>query len=278
MVYKSKFFKHKKLPFIESRFVKNSSYLYNEHFHTTLSIGAVEDGQVAYTHQKDKYILKPNFLAVINPNKIHSCNPIYNESRTYHMIYIDKDWCKELQKSIFTNTQSFIEVSKVNIENKELFQKYLKLNYTLLDQESSFLEKEELLQEFLTELFQKYCNCQKTKKKEFSNIEQKVELAKNFIKNNYLENITIGEISKYVELSEFYFIKQFKAHTFLSPHQYMLNCKIDMAKNFLFDGMDIVEVALSLGFSDQSHFNRVFKKFVAATPNEYKKSIITQSQ
>ena len=66
------------------------------------------------------------------------------------------------------------------------------------------------------------------------------------------------------------FIKIFKKQFHISPHKYLLNCKINKAKELLSQGMDTIEVAYTVGFYDQSHFANVFKRYVAATPNEYK--------
>ena len=272
-LYKSIFFKNDKLPFVESRYVVDSDYNYDEHFHETLSIGAIEEGRVEYIHQNDKFVLKPNELSIINPNIMHSCNPTEDEARTYHMIYLDTVWCKGLQEMIFENVDCYIPIDKVQIKDKVLFDKYIKLNYLLLDNSIFYLEKEEKLQEYFIELFTKYCKIKEKKVLHIKNKESKIEKAKLYIENNCLNNLIIKDISDYVELSEFHFIKLFKQQLHISPHKYLLNCKINRAKVLLSKGMNTIDVAYEVGFYDQSHFSKVFKRYVAATPNEYKNNV-----
>ncbi len=274
-ITKSIFFKDENLPFVEARFVIDSDYHYNEHFHETLSIGAIEKGQTQYKHQDKVYMLEPNQLAVINPYEVHSCNPQKDQSRTYHMTYLDKDWCKEIQINLFGHIDNFILVSKVEIHDKFLFDKYIKLNKLLLDKSAFYLEKEEKLQIFLIELFKKYCDKDFQFKKLETNRTKIVKKAKEYIQKNIKNNISLKDISDELNISSFHLIKIFKTQIYITPHMFLLNEKISEAKKLITNKVNISEVAYDLGFSDQSHFNRVFKKIVATTPNQYKKSIFS---
>jgi len=259
-LYKSLFFKDEKLPYLEVRFVSKSNYPYNKHFHDTFSIGTVEEGDVSIIYKNKNHKIQANTLVVINPMVVHACNPIDNQSRTYHMIYLDTQWCKGLQMSLFGNLDSFVEISQVTFEDKLLYKKFIKLSYTLLDPFIFYLEKEEKLQVFLIELFKKYCKIDTIKK------------AQLYIKENLKDNLTVKQISDYLGISEFYFIKLFKQVTDLTPHAFLLNEKINFAKDLLLENMDLSHIAYELGFVDQSHFNKIFKKLVGATPKEYREN------
>lgn len=274
--YKSLFFKNDKLPFVESRLMVNSKYQYEKHFHTTLSIGAIEEGEVNYLHKTDNYTLKPKQLCLIEPNIIHCCNPTKNSSRTYHMLYIDTNWCKQLQSKVFQEVNSYLSVQKIQIDDEDLYEKYLQLNYSLLDENIFYLQKEELLEEFFIELFTTYCtkNSKKTIKYTTSKIEEKLIKAKDFIEKNCKENLTLDEISEATSLSKFYLVRVFKEHLHTTPYKYLLNCKINLAKELLSKDFESKEVCYEVGFFDQSHFSKVFKKYVAVSPNEYKNNTI----
>ncbi len=270
--YKYKFFKSRHLPYLEARFVKDSSNHYHKHFHNTLSIGAIEEGKVSFAHLQENRMLYPDELVVINPNIVHSCNPVENESRTYHMIYLDTIWCQKLQESLFRELNSYIPVSEFILKDKNLYTKFINLNYKLLDSDIFYLEKEELLQNFMVELFGQYCD--KTIHSCIDKENINIKLAKEYIEENINSNPTVKEISKYLNISEFHFFKLFKQAFHISPHAYLLNQKICRAKELLANQEEIAQVAYELGFADQSHFSRVFKSYVATTPNEYKKSFL----
>lgn len=101
-----------------------------------------------------------------------------------------------------------------------------------------------------------------------------VDDVKVFIQQNVGENITIKGICEALELSEAHFTRVFKNKTKMTPYSYVQSEKIKKAKELLKGNHEISEVALMLGFSDQSHFHRIFKKYVFITPNEYKNFFI----
>lgn len=97
-----------------------------------------------------------------------------------------------------------------------------------------------------------------------------VDDAKFFIYKNVCENIKIQDVCSYLDVSEAYFIRLFKKVTNTTPHSFIMNVKALKAKELLKKGVEISQVAQLVGFSDQSHLNRVFKKHFSTTPCEYK--------
>lgn len=73
-------------------------------------------------------------------------------------------------------------------------------------------------------------------------------------------------------MSEIYFRAIFTESAGISPHHYLIDCRIKNAKKLLWDtNISIVEVAEKSGFSCQQYLNKVFKRETGMTPNEYRK-------
>lgn len=269
---KTIFFKDDILPFVEARFSTNSATSYKEHFHKTLSIGAILQGEVSYIYNNQTQTLKQNELALINPFINHSCNPINKSPRSYHMLYVDTDYAKELQKEIFKNVENFIPLKPIKIYDKTIFENFINLNRLLIQKNISYIQKEVFLWEFLTKIFTKYCN-QKSTHTPISKSDEIVQKAKFYMEKNIDKNLTIDEIARYVKLSKFYFLKLFKASANTTPHTFLLNLKIHKARNILKNSNSIASIANELGFFDQSHFTKVFKAYTALTPLEYQQSL-----
>ena len=97
--------------------------------------------------------------------------------------------------------------------------------------------------------------------------------AKKFIESNFQKPITLGDISKNVHLSEIYFRSVFTESVGISPHQYLINCRVDNAKKLLWNNdITMSDVAEKSGFGCQQYLNKVFKKETGMTPNEYRKT------
>jgi AraC-like DNA-binding protein len=94
--------------------------------------------------------------------------------------------------------------------------------------------------------------------------------AAEFIRQNCTRAVRLEEICAAASLSPSHLIRAFKEAHGLTPHAYQLNCRIEFCRAQLRAGHSIAAVALAAGFSDQAHFQRSFKKLVAATPGQYR--------
>lgn len=86
------------------------------------------------------------------------------------------------------------------------------------------------------------------------------------------ENVTIAELAAQAQLSPWHFARQFKQATGLPPHRWQLALRIDRARDLLRQqpSRSIAEIASQLGFADESHFRRHFKRRVGITPSDYR--------
>jgi AraC family transcriptional regulator len=85
---------------------------------------------------------------------------------------------------------------------------------------------------------------------------------------------TLAQMSADVRLNPYHFARQFKAATGLPPLQYVILRRVERAKQLLQSktGLSLAKVALRAGFSDQSQFSHHFKRLVAVTPGEFRRS------
>jgi AraC-like DNA-binding protein len=93
-----------------------------------------------------------------------------------------------------------------------------------------------------------------------------------YLSENYAERIRIGELAAKAGLSEFHFQRRFNAVLGITPHRYQLMLRIFHAKLVLRRGVSIGDVAMSLGFADQSHLHRYFRRIVGVTPGQYQRT------
>jgi len=87
------------------------------------------------------------------------------------------------------------------------------------------------------------------------------------------EKIKAEQISKHFGISETYLGRYFKKHTSETMQQYITNYKLRLIENRLIhSNMRIIEIADELGFSDESHLIKIFKKHKGVNPSSYRKS------
>ncbi len=110
--------------------------------------------------------------------------------------------------------------------------------------------------------------------KEFqlSQINKPIRDAKLYIGQNYGEKVTLENIADYVNLNAVYFSVLFKKETGLNFSSYLLNVRMNAAKEFLRTGNDtIAAIAEKVGYKDAKHFSQVFSKAVGIKPAMYRK-------
>lgn len=88
-----------------------------------------------------------------------------------------------------------------------------------------------------------------------------------YIHDNLGQQLTLTELAFIANMSSYHFSRTFKQATGMAPHQYVLYTRIERAKGLLLQGkLSVAEVATRVGFFDQSHFTRYFKRIVGVTP------------
>jgi AraC family transcriptional regulator len=92
-----------------------------------------------------------------------------------------------------------------------------------------------------------------------------------YIRANIGEDIKLGALAESAGMSAHYFSELFKQSTGLSPHHYVLRQRVGLAKEHLRNPkVSIIEASVLAGFSDQSHFTKVFHRVVGVTPKEFR--------
>ena len=103
-------------------------------------------------------------------------------------------------------------------------------------------------------------------------LKEVIQAAINYIDTNYERDISLKDISKYVFLSPSYFAKAFKDVTGKSPINFLIQVRLNRAKELLSETQQkVYEIAIGVGFSNQQRFNEIFKKYTGITPLQYRK-------
>jgi len=100
-----------------------------------------------------------------------------------------------------------------------------------------------------------------------------IKRAKKLLQKNYTKPITLDTISQQLNVSSFYFCKQFKKYVGMNFTEYVARLRIESAKKLLQNPhIHVNEIAFETGFNSLPHFNRSFKRITGTTPTELRKS------
>ncbi len=105
-------------------------------------------------------------------------------------------------------------------------------------------------------------------------VAKELDVIKREILGNPELELSIDQMSKKVNVSSYHVIRKFSGENGLTPHKFQMQCRIRKAQKLLRQGYRVVDVAHMVGFCDQSHLDRVFKKQVGITPEQFINSAI----
>lgn len=95
--------------------------------------------------------------------------------------------------------------------------------------------------------------------------------AQQYIRQNFSKELSLEDVSRYVDISPYYFSKLFKEETGQTYVEYLTGLRIEQAKKMLGNpSASIKEICVGVGYSDPNYFSRIFKKVTGQTPTEYR--------
>jgi AraC family transcriptional regulator len=94
------------------------------------------------------------------------------------------------------------------------------------------------------------------------------------IEDNIEADLTLDSLAEESGYSRAHFLRMFRAATGVTPHQYVLDLRLNRAQDCLRKkNVSMIDVALSCGFSSQSHMTSVFRQRLEMTPGEFRRSV-----
>lgn len=254
--------KSKVLPFVEMRKAKKSNACYQAHSHDEFSFGVIDTGTANYINMNRNNTINAGDTVTINPGDTHSCNPS-SEDWSYRMLFVDTDWIGQVQSEITGLWGEDYQPFSHLLENDENFFKQFELLFNSLLNDSSKLLSETLLIEFVKQSISTKAHIIRREKK------PSLVKVRELLLDNLNHNHSLSDLSKESGLSRFHLLRSFKKLYGCSPHSMLMDERIKKAKLMLQSGCSLIEASNQLGFSDQSHFQRSFKKHLAVTPKQY---------
>src|SRR5262249_49948014 len=101
-----------------------------------------------------------------------------------------------------------------------------------------------------------------------------LQRVRDYIEAHLAENLSLQALADTAGLSRYHFARAFKQSEGLTPHDYIVKCRVERAQKLLADSdMPLSEIALAVGFADQSHCARRFREHVGVTPSSYRWSM-----
>ncbi|ASR35840.1 AraC family transcriptional regulator [Prauserella marina] len=261
----TEFWRSTSVPGLEARRSCQERPCYRPHAHDAFSIGVIEEGTSVLTGQLDGPIgLEVGDVVVIPSGCVHACNP--GEGRwLYQMTHLDQGWAASLAPRreaahLFTGIRV--------LRQPGLRHRVGALNDAIFGEEG----RDPPLERRVAALFREFAAASPVHLVAVATDPELLALLRPVLHRLRFEesNPALAELAESVGLSTYQLIRAMRRATGLPPLAWRQNARVVTARRLLREGRPIAETAHALGFTDQSHFHRVFRAHVAASPGVYR--------
>lgn len=250
---------------IEAYNFKGVMQKFPNHFHDYYVIGFIEKGKRHLSCKNKQFIIETGDLILFNPGDIHTCEQIDDRALDYRCINIKENVMKKIIFEI-TGKEYLPNFKAVVLFHNELVSSLRELHLMIMKEEKN-LKKEELFLFIIEQLIREYSNLVSDTTMQEASTE--IKTVCDYLENNYMENISLNQLSNLTGLSKYYLLHSFTKQKGISPYNYLQTIRIGKAKKLLEQGDMPIDVAFKTGFTDQSHFTNFFKKLIGLTPKQY---------
>jgi AraC family transcriptional regulator len=215
-------------------------------------------------------------VALLNPGEAHE--DLAGE-RDYLMILIKEAFLAELLQGIgcLADEPPYFLVPK--LENDEPIQRICAA--ICAEGESSQFGRDLILRSLVTELaihlLRRFFRSSSTNEDGDTSRHiprWQVRRALEYLQETYTQEFSLERVSAAAQLSKYHLERVFKKATGLRLHNYVVMLRVERAKEILArTSRPIADVALELGFADQSHFSNVFKQITGLSPRGYRLAV-----
>lgn len=266
---------------------KTEYNMYNYHLHQEFEIYYLLSGERKYFINDNIYKVQAGNLVLIDANEIHKTGSIGNCHHERVVIYFNDSFLNDLYPHIsnldlLSCFKSEYRVLPLSFKYKNDIEIILDKMLTIhpLETNSEDLRKKFYLQILLSELLilvNKFIDELKAEEYHYSKLmHPKISQIIKYINDNYYKPITLADTAEDFYMSPSYLSKLFKNTTNFTFTQYLNSVRVKNAKKLLQNtNYRIIDIAQNTGFTNNTHFTRVFKEIIGVSPTNYRKSLKT---
>ena len=266
------FIKNYKLDGVKCLIATVNNFSYIKHTHDEYALGVIISGTMKFNCKGTLNIGNKGDVISINPQEVHDGFSDENKIVKYIMLYIRPDLINKYFSQLGYRGECYLEMSKCLVNNNELKSSIIKIYNAIINNHSLSSNYEDLLLKLASSIMS--INSKKINGQNKEGIILSLTKSKEFIQNNLDSELMIDDISSLINMSKYHFIRCFNESFGITPHQYVINCRINKAIKNLESGINCKTSANNAGFSDASHFNRRFKLVYGLTPRQYQVQLL----
>ncbi|MER8499735.1 AraC family transcriptional regulator [Mesorhizobium sp. M0208] len=242
---------------IEARFHGNA---FDLHRHDTYAIGVTLYGVQRFRYRGQMHQSLPGQIIILHPDELHDGGAGTEDGLRYRMLYLEPSLMLDC-----LGGGSLPFVRNAVVTDRDLRATLLSA-LGPLDQQLDEL----FVVDFMTQLMQSLArHAGQPAKPVAKTAWRAASLARDYLEENLARIVRSDELEAITGLDRYALSRHFRATFSTSPHRFLLMRRLQRARRMIEADEPLAQIAIAAGFSDQSHFNRHFKKAFGVTPGRW---------
>ena len=243
-----------------------SSRDFPRHSHDQFGIGIIHSGGHRSWSDIGWVEARPGDIIMVNPGEMHDGSCLDRKPRSWKMIYFEPQIASEI---LAENPSAKLPTLQPTVRDRNQARRFERLFNALTDPHSDSLHID---QEFVMTLgyaFRNHCSDHPLRFAAQPGVQRIVKL----IDREPERPLSLQAMADMAGVSRFHLLRGFARATGATPHAYILQRRVRLARQFIVAGQDLTEVSARAGFADQSHMTRAFVRQFGVTPARYRRVV-----
>jgi AraC-like DNA-binding protein len=244
---------------MRARFTRHG---FARHTHETFALGVVRAGTEDLSVGGVRHVVSAGGVVLLNPDVVHTGGPVDDIGWAYRVFYPTVDavaaatGCRDpwFTRPVVDDPAAAAVLGQAHVASRS----------------ADRLASETLLTTALSLLWQRYGGGRRAAAP--AGGARGAAAVREVLHARLVDPPSLGELAALVGTSRYALLRAFRARYGLPPHAYLNQLRVRRARALLDDGMPAAAVAVAVGFADQSHLSRHFRRLVGLAPGRYQRN------
>jgi AraC-like DNA-binding protein len=249
---------------LRARYVRQA---FPRHFHDTYVVCVDERGAHASWYRGANVVVPERTVCVVPPGEVHTGRGVPGSPWHYRAVYPGVDLMATLAwEAGLPGTEARVPRS-LYVSDPDLADAFVRAHHRL-EADPDPLAAESGMVEVLGTLLRRHgsTSCPRPALPLPASC---ARVLVEYLRDRFAERITLDELARATGLSRYAVLRVFRREVGIPPHQFLTQLRVDRAKALLRAGRSLAAVAQQVGFADQSHLTRHFRRLVGVTPGVF---------
>jgi AraC-like DNA-binding protein len=243
-----------------------SNHHFPRHSHDQFGVGVIAFGGQRSWSGVGSVTASAGEMIMVNPGEMHDGAPLDSSARAWRMIYLDPALMASETEDEFAGP---VEIVRPVARDPLLARHFTGLFGCLIEICPDRLAIEETLLRCLMCLLRRHGMA----KSSSTGRTPLVTKALQRLDSVPAAGVSLAELAALSSVSRFQLLRGFTKELGITPHAYLVQRRVLVARRLLADGQTPAQAALVAGFADQSHMTRAFVRQLGITPGRYRAAI-----